>query len=44
MSLKYLLINLTTLGTGLVGGYYTTYFALYAPKKEEPDIKIMHIS
>lgn len=44
MSLKYFLINLTALATGLAGGYFTTYYAMYAPKKVEQDMKIMHIS
>lgn len=44
MSLKYFLINLTALATGLTGGYYTTYYAMYAPKKVEEEIKVMHIS
>jgi len=44
MSLKYFLMNVTALATGLVGGYFSTYYAFYAPKKVEEDLKVMHIS
>jgi ABC-type branched-subunit amino acid transport system permease subunit len=44
MSFKYLLINISALATGLAGGYFATNYTLYAPKKVEEDVKIIHIS
>lgn len=34
MSIKYLLINISALATGLAGGYFATQYVLYPPPKK----------